>query len=655
VSATGLVVIDKEAGWTSHDVVARCRRIFGQRRVGHAGTLDPDATGVLLVGLGRATRLMRFLTALPKTYVAEIVLGTATSTLDASGEVVGEWDMSAVTPEEVRAPRPPSPGPSSRSRPWCRPSRSGGAGCTSWPARASRSSARPPGDGVPLRRRARPGRPGVYRAEVECSSGTYIRVLAEDIGTALGGGAHIGLLRRTRIGSFGEGDMRPLDLLTPTPSSPRPRPCATSVVTVEPEIARLIGRGWPSTGSRSARGRRPLGHGRPAGQPAGRLRGHRHRPHQTGRRSGRQLTSNLCRDARNCRHHRRLRRRAPGASGPPARPVGSGPAAGLSTVVVTFDRHPAAWCARVGPPQLTDLEQKLELLADCGIDRTVVVPSTWPGPTSRPRTSSRRSWSTRWGPPGRGGGGLPLRPRPQGQRGPADRAGRRYGFEVVGVGLTGDGRDAVSSTRIRTLVAEGDVGGGRAAGRPHEVRGPVVHGDGRGGPELGFPTANLPSPTTSPSRPTGSTPGTSPGPTARCTRRPSRSGAAPPSTSRARRRSWWRPICSTSTATSTASRPGVVREPPAGRPEVRLGRCPHRPDAPRRRRRREGALGRSPLSTCYDICRLGLVPAALLQRLRGSSITCPTRRPLLPSTGCTTVTPVHPRCRSHCCRDGSTI
>ena len=74
-SATGLVVIDKEAGWTSHDVVARCRRIFGQRRVGHAGTLDPDATGVLLVGLGRATRLLRFLTALPKTYTTDIVLG----------------------------------------------------------------------------------------------------------------------------------------------------------------------------------------------------------------------------------------------------------------------------------------------------------------------------------------------------------------------------------------------------------------------------------------------------------------------------------------------------------------------------------------------------------------------------------------------------
>ena len=103
VSLNGLVVVDKEAGWTSHDVVARCRRLFGQRRVGHAGTLDPDATGVLLVGLGRATRLLRFLTALPKTYTTDIVLGTATSTLDASGEVVGTYDIGHVTPELVRA------------------------------------------------------------------------------------------------------------------------------------------------------------------------------------------------------------------------------------------------------------------------------------------------------------------------------------------------------------------------------------------------------------------------------------------------------------------------------------------------------------------------------------------------------------------------
>src|SRR3954467_6764083 len=102
-SVDGVVVVDKPAGWTSHDVVARCRKIFGQRRVGHSGTLDPDATGVLLVGLGRATRLLRYLTELRKTYDRTLVLGVATSTLDASGEVVGEWDMSGVSLDAVRA------------------------------------------------------------------------------------------------------------------------------------------------------------------------------------------------------------------------------------------------------------------------------------------------------------------------------------------------------------------------------------------------------------------------------------------------------------------------------------------------------------------------------------------------------------------------
>src|SRR5688500_2889893 len=99
----GLAVVDKPAGVTSHDVVAMMRRRLGERRVGHAGTLDPDATGVLLVGLGGVTRLLRFLTALPKRYTAEVVLGVATSTLDASGDVVGTWDMSAVPLADVQA------------------------------------------------------------------------------------------------------------------------------------------------------------------------------------------------------------------------------------------------------------------------------------------------------------------------------------------------------------------------------------------------------------------------------------------------------------------------------------------------------------------------------------------------------------------------
>jgi tRNA pseudouridine55 synthase len=216
VSVSGLVVVDKAAGWTSHDVVARCRGIFGQRRVGHAGTLDPDATGVLLVGLGRATRLLRFLTLLPKTYTTDIVLGTATSTLDASGEVTGTFDMHGVAPSDVQAAAAALTGEIEQVPPMVSAVKVGG--------RRLHELAR---EGVEVERKPRPvtvyrfdtepdpARPGVYRAIVECSSGTYVRVLADDLGRALGGGAHLDHLRRTRIGSFGEADMRPLESIGP--------------------------------------------------------------------------------------------------------------------------------------------------------------------------------------------------------------------------------------------------------------------------------------------------------------------------------------------------------------------------------------------------------------------------------------------------------
>ena len=93
----GIAIVDKPAGWTSHDVVAKARGLLGTRKVGHAGTLDPDATGVLVLGVGRATRLLRYLSGLPKRYVGEVVLGVTTSTLDDAGEVTGTFDMAAVT------------------------------------------------------------------------------------------------------------------------------------------------------------------------------------------------------------------------------------------------------------------------------------------------------------------------------------------------------------------------------------------------------------------------------------------------------------------------------------------------------------------------------------------------------------------------------
>jgi tRNA pseudouridine55 synthase len=216
VSVSGLVVVDKAAGWTSHDVVARCRSIFGQRRVGHAGTLDPDATGVLLVGLGRATRLLRFLTVLPKTYTTDIVLGTATSTLDASGEVTATFDMRGVGPSDVQAAAAALTGEIEQVPPMVSAVKVGG--------RRLHELAR---EGIEVERKPRPvtvyrfdtspdpARPGVYRAMVECSSGTYVRVLADDLGRALGGAAHLDHLRRTQIGSFGEADMRPLEAIGP--------------------------------------------------------------------------------------------------------------------------------------------------------------------------------------------------------------------------------------------------------------------------------------------------------------------------------------------------------------------------------------------------------------------------------------------------------
>ena len=198
----GLVVVDKGAGWTSHDVVAKCRGIYGQKRVGHAGTLDPDATGVLLVGLGGVTRLLRYLTPLRKTYMGEVVLGTETSTLDASGEVTATHSMGGVTVEAVRSAAGGLVGDIMQVPPMVSAVQVGGKRLHQL-ARA----------GVEVEREPRPvtvhrydvvaeREPGVFAVVVECSSGTYVRSLAADLGTALGGGAHLRNLRRTAIGSF---------------------------------------------------------------------------------------------------------------------------------------------------------------------------------------------------------------------------------------------------------------------------------------------------------------------------------------------------------------------------------------------------------------------------------------------------------------------
>lgn len=202
----GFVVVDKPAGITSHDVVARLRRRFSERRVGHSGTLDPDATGVLIVALGNATRLLQFLGGLPKSYTGEVVFGTATSTLDASGEVTATCDMSSLTIERVRQAAQGLTGEIQQVPPMVSALKVGG--------RRLHEIAR---EGGEVERTPRPvtihrfvvgdvveriDRNPVVSIDVTCSSGTYIRTLAADLGEAVGGVAHLRHLRRRAIGDF---------------------------------------------------------------------------------------------------------------------------------------------------------------------------------------------------------------------------------------------------------------------------------------------------------------------------------------------------------------------------------------------------------------------------------------------------------------------
>lgn len=222
IELDGYVVVDKPAGMTSHDVVARIRRRLGQPRAGHAGTLDPDATGVLVVGLGRATRLMRFATDLPKSYAGEIVLGTATSTLDASGEVTGTFDMSGVGLAEVRAAASGLSGRILQVPPMVSAVKVGGRRLHEI-AREGGQVEREPRPVEVVRFAVEPtAEPGVYLAEVVCSSGTYVRVLAADLGAALGGGAHLRRLVRLAVGQFALRDAVALDAIGRSDVQPPP-------------------------------------------------------------------------------------------------------------------------------------------------------------------------------------------------------------------------------------------------------------------------------------------------------------------------------------------------------------------------------------------------------------------------------------------------
>lgn len=208
----GILLVDKPAGITSHDVVARSRRALDTRKIGHAGTLDPMATGLLILGVGSATRLLTFIVGLDKTYEATIRLGVSTDSDDADGAETARADadlVAAVTDDAISAGIADLTGPISQVPSTVSAIKVGGKRAYDL-ARAGEEVVLRPRDVIVSRFDVRAVRrsPGIVDLDVvvDCSSGTYIRALARDLGAALGVGGHLTALRRTRIGPFDVAD-----------------------------------------------------------------------------------------------------------------------------------------------------------------------------------------------------------------------------------------------------------------------------------------------------------------------------------------------------------------------------------------------------------------------------------------------------------------
>jgi tRNA pseudouridine55 synthase len=253
VATSGLVVVDKPGGMTSHDVVSRVRRLARTRRVGHGGTLDPMATGVLVVGVEKATRLLTYVIGSTKEYRATIRLGQSTITDDADGEIVSTMDASGVPDEAVRAGLAALTGdilqvPSAVSaikvsgvRSYARVRSGEDVALAARPVTVSR---------LALLALRRDGTDVDVDVDVACSSGTYVRALARDLGAALGVGGHLTALRRTAVGAFTLAEARTLDELG-TLDDPVAMPLVAAADRcfprrdATPEEARVLSHGGP--------------------------------------------------------------------------------------------------------------------------------------------------------------------------------------------------------------------------------------------------------------------------------------------------------------------------------------------------------------------------------------------------------------------------
>lgn len=215
---SGFLLVDKPEGPTSHGMVALVRRVTGIKKVGHSGTLDPMATGLLVLAIGRSTRLQRYLSSQKKEYQATAKLGVTTTTLDRQGEVIEQSDLSDVTAEQVEQVLEGFRGTIEQIPPMVSALKMGGKRLHEM-ARSGQVVERPPRTVTLYRLEVtdfQPGRHPRLGLQVEASPGTYIRTLADDIGRALGGvGGHLTQLRRTRVGHLQVADAHPPTDLDP--------------------------------------------------------------------------------------------------------------------------------------------------------------------------------------------------------------------------------------------------------------------------------------------------------------------------------------------------------------------------------------------------------------------------------------------------------
>ena len=211
----GVLCVDKPLGITSHDVVNRVRRVAGVRRVGHAGTLDPLATGVLLLCLGRTTRLVEYLVGHDKVYETTVRLGQTTATYDAEGEIMDERPFTHITLSQIKEALGPFRGQIQQQPPLYSAVKQGGQPLYKL-ARQGKTDVERPFRSVTIHELTLLNwEPPYLSLRVGCSSGTYIRSLGHDLGQALGCGGHLTALRRLAVGDFGVETAVPLDSLTP--------------------------------------------------------------------------------------------------------------------------------------------------------------------------------------------------------------------------------------------------------------------------------------------------------------------------------------------------------------------------------------------------------------------------------------------------------